>query len=191
MLAARLLAMCGLAAAEVSLSRTVDSLTLGSATLFIDGPACASSDAYGSNDCTVQWGQTYNAHLNATLDTPVEKGSVIHLDATVDDVVPFKVSCPACGAECTVTVPVIKKTYTYQMPPCPISGTFGQTMSLALPDKSPVPLKTSVKGVATLTDAAGHTVAEVHVSGYAKPGDEELTLRLEPQPAATVEEVAN
>ena len=39
------------AAADIVVSRTVNSLALGTGTLSIEGTACTGSDTYGSNDC--------------------------------------------------------------------------------------------------------------------------------------------
>ena len=53
-----LLALAQSASADIVLSRTVNSLSAGSIKVTLDGGACASSDAYGSNQCDLDWGKS-------------------------------------------------------------------------------------------------------------------------------------
>ena len=110
------------ALADVKFSRTVDSLALGSVVVTIDGDACASSDPYGSNDCTLKWGSSYTGHATANMTQDVVSGSQLIVDMKVDRVIPFKFTCLACGANCTITVPVVEKTITVAMPGCPLTA---------------------------------------------------------------------
>ena len=52
----------------------------------------------------------------------IEAGSSITLDAKLDHIIPFKATCPACGANCSFTVPIIKEHFSWQMPDCPLSA---------------------------------------------------------------------
>ena len=52
------LALAQSASADIVLSRTVNSLSAGSIKVTLDGGACASSDAYGSNQCDLDWGKS-------------------------------------------------------------------------------------------------------------------------------------
>ena len=157
-------------AADVTLSRTVNSLAAGSATLTIEGSACASQDNYGSNDCDVHWGQSYGLKYDATLSKDIEAGSSFTADFKLDRFVPLKFTCALCGADCTVTVPIIKKTYTLKMPSCPISsqGLRGN-LTATLPSPSPVPLKIGLEGNLKATDANGNVLADIDVSGQVSP----------------------
>ena len=122
----------------------------------IDGTACSDVDAYGSNNCAFDWGATYTgqATLNSTQD--IIAGSKLVVDTKVDRLLPFKFECDACGADCTVTVPVISKTVTFTLPPCPLKALqIAQAFNFSLPADSPVPAKTTVKGTVAINDPSG------------------------------------
>ena len=141
-----LLAACAPAMADITLSRTVNSLAAGSSlNVTVEGSACSTKDAYGSNECDVHWGNTYTVDVAASLAEDLTTGSKIAVDLKLDGLVPFKASCAACGANCSVTVPIIKQSFNFAMPACPISVKAGiaKTISAALPTKSPVPLKSA------------------------------------------------
>jgi len=171
-----LAALLGVAAADVHVARTIEHIdSASSVTVTVDGPSCSSVDPFGSDDCDFDWGTSYTAHVNATLGKDIVSGSKIDVDAKIDRLVPFKVTCDACGAPCTVTVPVIKKTFTIDMPDCPISATTVQkTMQVALPAKSPIPLiKISVKGEVTVTDPSGGVLAKLSVDASLAPKEQD------------------
>jgi hypothetical protein len=50
---------------------------------------------------------------------------VLAIDLKFDGAIPLNVKCPACGALCTFTVPVIKKDVNITMPACPITSKIG------------------------------------------------------------------
>merc|ERR1711907_281387 len=123
----------------ITLSRTISSATSIEGTAVVDS-GCSGKDDYGSNDCSWSWGQK----LGLTLD------------AKVDGFLPFKASCALCGTPCTITIPVVKKTVTIKMPDCPIKGQgYSTTLSVTLPTKDPIPVKTSIAGTATVTSGDG------------------------------------
>ncbi len=154
------------ALSDIKISRTVDALTLGTAVLTIDGEACASTDAYGSNDCDLSWGSAYTGHATLNMTQDIVAGSQLVVDTKVDRVVPFKFTCDACGANCTVTIPVVSKTVTIELPPCPISAMqLDQGFNFTLPADSPVPVKTTIKGTAALNDASGNTLVHLTLDG--------------------------
>ena len=65
-----------------------------------------------------------------------------------------------------IKIPIVGKTETIQMPPCPLltkGNHFHNTTSLKLPSKSPIPAKTGIKGTVSLTDQAGVTVVKIAV----------------------------
>lgn len=39
----------------------------------------------------------------------------------LDNRVPYSLSCPLCGQDCVLQLPVLKVHYTIPMPPCPVS----------------------------------------------------------------------
>ena len=60
-------------------------------------------------------------------------------------------TCQACGANCSITIPIVKKTVTFATPPCPIKAAhLAKTIPVTLPSKSPIPLKSKVAGTVTL-----------------------------------------
>eukprot|EP00469_Lotharella_globosa_P007556 CAMPEP_0167785556 /NCGR_PEP_ID=MMETSP0111_2-20121227/8297_1 /TAXON_ID=91324 /ORGANISM="Lotharella globosa, Strain CCCM811" /LENGTH=166 /DNA_ID=CAMNT_0007676829 /DNA_START=21 /DNA_END=521 /DNA_ORIENTATION=+ len=153
------------AKADIKFSRTVDTVeagTSGTATLDHD---CSSSDAYGSNDCDLKWGSTYNATINIVTNEVLYHNSTVTVDMKIDSIIPFKFSCAACDANCTIDIPIVKKTETFAMPDCPIAGGLNLTQTFTLPSSSPSPVKASVSGTAEITNGVGTTVAHVTATG--------------------------
>jgi hypothetical protein len=73
-------------------------------------------------------------------------------------------------------VPIVKKTFTIDMPDCPIpAGPFNKTFTEQLPSTSPVPLKVGFKGTVTVTDASGTELASVDATGTVSPKAAQLT----------------
>jgi len=116
---------------------------------------------YGDSDCDFHWGDALNIKAGATFDEDVTGGSLA-VDLKVDGILPLKTSCAICGANCTVTVPIVKKTITFAMPPCPLAKAnvpFAITKAVTLPAKSPVPISAKVTGTVTATDQSGNTLS--------------------------------
>lgn len=70
-----------------------------------------------------------------------------------------------------MTVPVVEKKITVNLPPCPIkAGTLAPTAkTFTLPAKSPTPVGVSAKGTATATDDSGATIASVKIEAKIGP----------------------
>ena len=131
---------------------------------------CAATDTHSD----LQWGASYTGHVKASLAKDIEKGSTITVDAKVDGLIPLKFTCPACGANCTITVPIVGKTETIELPPCPLSAaSLDKALNVTLPSSSPIQVKTGVKGEVTLADAAGATLIKLHVEGAVTPSAKE------------------
>lgn len=160
-------------AADVVLSRTVNSVATGTSGLVTIAPAtaCTGSDQYGSNNCDVNWGQAYTVNYSYTLGADIVAGSTISIDAHIDTFIHFQHTCVACGGLCTVTVPIIGKKISYQMPDCPIlAGSSPPTLlSFTLPSKSPIPVHTGVVGTLTANDAAGNVLANISLTATITP----------------------
>ena len=104
------------------------------------------------------------------LTKDVVAGHKFTVDAHVDTFVPFKFTCAICGANCSITIPIVKKSVSFALPPCPIkAGPLKLTQTVALPSSSPVPIKAKAKGKVTVTDPSGATVADVDVQGDVSP----------------------
>lgn len=156
--------------ASIHVTRTIDALNIGSVQAYLDGKTCASVDKYGSSNCNLDWDASYTGHVNASLTKDIEKGSELSIDANVDSIIPLKKTCAACGADCTITVPVIHKTYSFSMPPCPISAqSLNQAFQFTLP--SALPVKTKVEGHVKVTDAAGALLVQLSLKAEASPHD--------------------
>jgi hypothetical protein len=138
--------------------------------VIIAGSSCASLDAYGSNECDLQWGTNYTVDVDATLAEDIVSGHSFTVDLKLDGLIPFKFTCALCGANCSITIPLIKQDVTFSMPACPLAaGPLKMTATLPLPATSPVPIKASVKGTVTVQDPSGTTVADVSVNGAVSP----------------------
>ena len=72
------------ARADVELTRTFSDVTAGKLDLTFKGAACASHDAYGDNDCTVDWGTKLAIGVNATLNQDITPGASVDVDLKVD-----------------------------------------------------------------------------------------------------------
>merc|ERR1711972_10038 len=153
------------AATEISVSRTINKVTVGTGKLVVDGSDCASSDEYGSNDCKLQFGKTYAIHASVAQSVDITKGATVTGNFHIEKIVPFKFSCPACGATCSIKVPVIGKDISLDLPDCPISGYWVQdNFTVTLPDSSPLPAGISLAGKLSAVDGAGATILDADVS---------------------------
>jgi len=160
--------------AQVSFSRTITAIGAGdSFDLELEGSNgnnCKSEDEYGVNDCTFDWGETITGSFAGVLDAPLNAGSTFSVDLKVDRVISWKFSCPACGGNCSTTVPVVKAPVNFAMPPCPIAaGAVEQAIETILPDPSPLNGATvSAKGTVGVNDESGGTVLAMTLDITAK-----------------------
>jgi len=163
-------------AGDIEFSRTITDVCSG-CTLVIDiapASACTSRDAYGSNDCSFNWGSSYTIDVKGDLPSDIEKGSKMVADLKVS-IFPWKFECALCGATCEVTVPIVGKKISIPFPDCPIKGrTISRSGSLDLPADSPVPIQAELKGDITFTDQNGRSIAKVTLD--AKLSDVEAHL---------------
>ena len=153
--------------ADITVSRTVNSISAGTGMLTLAGSSCKSSDAYGSNDCVLDWGKSYTAAANGTLTKAIESGDTFTADFTVDELLPFKFTCQLCGVDCSFTLPVVRKYVSFAMPACPITaGAVHVSKSFTLPTSSPIPLKSGFKGTVIAQDKAGNSLASINVQQH-------------------------
>ena len=153
--------------ADITVSRTVNSISAGTGMLTLAGSSCKSSDAYGSNDCVLDWGKSYTAAANGTLTKAIESGDTFTADFTVDELLPFKFTCQLCGVDCSFTLPVVRKHVSFAMPACPITaGAVHVSKSFTLPTSSPIPLKSGFKGTVIAQDKAGNSLASINVQQH-------------------------
>ena len=158
--------MLALVGANVHFERTVNSLSGATAKAVIDGPACAKMDDYGSNMCDLEWGAEYTVHADVALTNDLTAGSRVEGDFKLEGLIPFKFSCPLCGGDCTVKVPIVGKEITVTMPDCPLSGlSYDDAKTFTLPAKSPLPAEISAKGNIKAYDASGAVVADIDLEG--------------------------
>jgi len=152
--------LVGVATASITVSRTVNSLPSWlSASVTVEGSACTGSDKYGSNDCTLDWNTAYTINYTFSLTTAQQSGTV-SADLKIDGLIPFKPSCKTCGENCTLTVPIIGKNFSFYPGDCPVPvENLSNATSVTLPAAPSGLPKTSVKGTVSLTDATGATVA--------------------------------
>eukprot|EP01062_Namystynia_karyoxenos_P014403 TRINITY_DN1518_c0_g1_i6.p1 TRINITY_DN1518_c0_g1~~TRINITY_DN1518_c0_g1_i6.p1 ORF type:complete len:563 (+),score=216.43 TRINITY_DN1518_c0_g1_i6:73-1689(+) len=162
---AALLAALGGAAGSITFSRTVKQApSYASGTVTVQGDACKSSDKYGSNDCTLSWGQSYTVAIDATLTQDIPTGTAA-ADMKIDGLIPFKASCKICGENCTVTIPIVSKSFSFYPGDCPIkAGAIKNTTTAAIPAAPSGLPKTSVKGTVTVKDGSGAAIAAVDVT---------------------------
>lgn len=68
--------------------------------------------------------------LQYSLSEDLTAGSTLDLDLKVDGLLPLKTSCPMCGGNCTINIPVVKQKVSFAMPPCPIKKGAGERNAL-------------------------------------------------------------
>jgi hypothetical protein len=148
----------------VQFSRTVNSVNNVTAkATFASG--CTSTDAYGSNDCNWPWGDANSVTYVADLEEDITSGT-LSVDLKVNGIIPFKFDCPVCGANCTITIPIVGTKETFALPPCPISSKNipAATTAFTLPAKNPLGVGASIAGSITITDQNKVVVASITLS---------------------------
>jgi hypothetical protein len=125
---------------------------------------CTSSDAYGSNNCNWAYGSELGIDYNVKLDEDVNSGKLA-VNAKVDSILPFVVSCGLCGVNCSLTIPVINIPVDFAMPPCPIkAASFVNSTTVAIPATNPIGAKTTATGTAVITDQNGQSIISLTFS---------------------------
>jgi hypothetical protein len=108
--------------------------------------------------------------VTGKLGHNLEKGSTFSVNLKVDTIIPWKFSCPACGANCTTSVPIVDIPLNFAMPPCPISsGELQTAISQALPAESPTKgVKVTAKGSVNIKDETGAAVLDMDINAMLK-----------------------
>ena len=145
----------------------------GTATVVVGGNTCQQVDPFGSNACDLKWDQTYHVDVTVNQTVDIVAGSTVSIDAKLDRVVPLRVTCPACGGVCEVTVPIIKKHIRYEMPPCPLSARALTTSKDFTLPSSLVPLRIGFEATVTVAGPDGASIAVVRTNGHVSPKDAE------------------
>jgi hypothetical protein len=141
----------------ISVDRTISSIYDAKVHLTVD-KGCTSSDAYGSNNCNWAYGTAINLDYSVSLSENISSGKIA-INMKVDSVIPFVATCPACGANCTLTIPVVNIPVSFAMPPCPLNSfSISNITNVVLPSSNPIGTKTSASGTIVLTDQNGKTV---------------------------------
>ena len=52
----------------------------------------------------LQFGKTYAIHASVAQSVDITKGATVTGNFHIEKIVPFKFSCPACGATCSIKV---------------------------------------------------------------------------------------
>ena len=130
---------------------------------------CARADAYGSNDCTLAWGSSNTANYSIALTAPIT-GGTFDIDLKLDGIIPFTASCPLCGANCSLTIPIIKTPISFKMPDCPITAhSLANITSFTLPATSPVAGKVSIAGTISAKNTDGTSLGSIEISAVLAP----------------------
>mmetsp|Transcript_31700 Transcript_31700/g.54650 ORF Transcript_31700/g.54650 Transcript_31700/m.54650 type:complete len:174 (-) Transcript_31700:159-680(-) len=144
----------------VSFSRTVTEIADDSSFALKFDSGCSSSDDYGSNDCSFNWGDEVTGSVDGELGHDLNDGSVFDVDLKVDRIISWKFSCAACGANCTTTIPVVNQDVNFAMPDCPIAAdSISEVIDQVLPTDSPTDgIKVSATGSVDVKDDNGDKV---------------------------------
>jgi len=152
----------------VDFSRTVKSISHATGQVTFD-KGCTSTDPYGSNNCHWDWNEAVTVAYQGALQEDITSGKLV-VDMKVNNVIPFQFTCPICGANCTIEIPIIKQKETFAMPPCPIKAeTVPPTKTpFTMPKKNPLGVAASVTGTVQVTDQAGATVILLSINADLK-----------------------
>eukprot|EP00495_Collosphaeridae_sp_1-RS-2012_P002322 TRINITY_DN201_c0_g1_i2.p1 TRINITY_DN201_c0_g1~~TRINITY_DN201_c0_g1_i2.p1 ORF type:complete len:173 (+),score=17.03 TRINITY_DN201_c0_g1_i2:65-583(+) len=139
---------------SIKLDRTIDNVHPGFNGSLIFDHGCDTKDQYGSNDCTLNWGETYHVAFQGSIGEDITAGAMFNIEAKVL----FKtvnINCAFCGKNCTFTIE--SKDISIKMPDCPIkAGSEPQTLvNFTLPANDPLPIKVKAEGSGTGTLADG------------------------------------
>lgn len=148
-------------AGDIEFSRTITDVCDGCSLKIEIDHGCSKEDAYGSNDCSLNWGDSYKVDVTGTLPFDIDTGAKMDADLKVS-VFPWKFSCMLCGETCEITVPIVGKKIPVPFPDCPVSGqSISRSTTIDLPATSPVPIQAEVKGSIQFTDQNGKSIAKV------------------------------
>jgi hypothetical protein len=167
---AKVLVLCcllGLATASVQIERTVSGVPSDVTGSLVLDHGCASTDQFGSNQCSLNWGDNATANIAYHLPGTLTEKSILHLDVKVLGV-PLTATCQICGKACEFKIPVIGIPVQIDMPSCPITSN-ATIAPFSLPNASPVPLKIKFSGTLTLKDDTGALIATVTTDGEVSP----------------------
>jgi len=145
---------------NITFKRTISDVHTGFNGSLVFDHGCESKDQYGSNDCTLNWGETYNVTYQDVRGMDITAGANFSIEAKVS-FEKVNINCALCGANCTFTV--VKKTISIPMPDCPIKATSTpQTIAtFTLPKKDPLPIKVKASGEGTSYLADGSEILSV------------------------------
>lgn len=122
------------------------------------------------------WGTAYSGSATIKQSGDVTTGATFSGDLKVERIIPFKFSCPACGGDCSIKIPVIGKTVTFTMPDCPLSGlSLDNSTTVTLPADPGIPAA-GVKGKISAADASGATILDVDINVALKTTVEEASM---------------
>merc|ERR1719397_1550444 len=93
---------------------------------------CTKKDQYGSNDCTLNWGESYNVTYQFVLGEDITAGANFSISAKIS-FEKVDINCNFCGKNCSFTI--LDQDVNLAMPDCPIkAGYLPQTItSFTLP----------------------------------------------------------
>merc|ERR1719378_1707431 len=160
---------------SIVISRTVNTDDKAWATGKVTvGPSgtCKSSDDYGSNDCTMNWGTNYTLDFTGTLGSDLSDKAHFEVNLKVDRIISWKFQCPLCGSYCETKIPVIGKDVNISLPACPLAaGSISETGVVVPIPEAPKGLpKTSVSGTVKVFMDDGSTLGEVSLTAGVEEG---------------------
>ena len=158
------------ALADVQVTRKINALSSQITFYFnTSGPECQDPDEYGCAKIDLRWASNYSAYVKL-ISPQIVQGSKIVVDATVEGIIPFKVTCAACGQNCSFKIPIVNTPVTIALPPCPVPGqNIGLPLVIPMPAKSPLPISVPIKANVQLLDPSGAALANVDLTAALSP----------------------
>ena len=157
----------------VNFSRTVTELEPG-ASLSLrfsgEGGECSTEDRYGNNRCHYNWGGTVEANFTVGLAGTLEEGDTLQGHMKVNYLIPYSFSCPVCGRDCVIRLPIRDLSWTFATPPCPIGpGDLVDGIVAPIGGKSPTDgIPVHIDGNFHVVKAGGRNIASFLVTADIK-----------------------
>jgi len=166
------------ASAQLTIKRTYSGVS-GLYSYIKITPGCATSDQYGSNDCSWPYGSSFTVNQSLTLKNDITANTKLTFKANVAGAIPVgPFVCQLCGGNCTITIPIINQKFSFALPPCPIRASSESSVlpPFTLPAKNPLPVAAGVTVEVILTGDVTSTLN--FTADFAAISDPELFTAL-------------
>ena len=97
---------------EISLSENIN------LKVSFDDDRCTENDSFGGNKCHYSWGDQVTSTITYYSNETITQDAYMEGVFIVDNKVQWEFSCPLCGQDCVLKMPVLPLEYSLSMPSC-------------------------------------------------------------------------